>query len=197
MDTTGDAGGGGGVSCTLLGTCPPPPPPPPPTLQPTSTTIGAGIHLGPIAQISVPDYDDDSYNGMPWSSGPIDYDDNFYIFFDVEYTDSGISMSDIYTLNQYNGTAKIETIEINNYEVYTGNVYLPSPDGLLHSIPGTGGNYDGNTSIIIDVTVSYIVDIGHGPDLVPVPFDLITLPSLPEFIHFMQTGEVLPSIPIP
>ena len=159
-----------------------------------STTIFEGIHLGPYAPFSAPDYDDDSYNGWPSVYGPYDDSNNFYLFFTVEYSQTGITMSDIRFLNGYSGTAKIDTVQINKRDVYTGNSYLSSPSGFF---PGSGGKYDGKTPIRIEVTVSYVTDIGHGPARIPVSFQPITLPSVSQFRHFMQTGKAISIIPTP
>jgi RHS repeat-associated protein len=108
-----------------------------------------GIHLGPVGNIFVPEYDSDDYNGFPAVFPPYNTDDNFSIVFPVVYDESvGTTMSDILISNLYDGLVALDNITINDYEIRGPSNYLPP--GGYQPLTGTGNTYSGNDSLTVD-----------------------------------------------
>ena len=180
-----------------------------------SAEINMGIHLGPPSDANIPDYYSDNLNDpaicsaapaacvpdlllrFPFSYGPEKTENNFFVAFTVNWSDAnGIKMSDIQYTNLYGGLVKVDSIKV-NHEVFAGsNGYLPI-NGLSTSISGTGGSFNGSYPMPVRVDGRTWIKTPNG--LSALPFNLnIVLPTVAEFKHVLQTGQLLykpPGIP--
>jgi len=150
-----------------------------------SYTEVEGIHLGPTRHVFFPDYNDDGYNGFPHSWGPYDDSDNFFITFNIYYNQSsGIHMSDISWSNLYDGLVILDSVDINSQTERIDSPYLLA-DGVWNPISGTGGDWDSETSISINVNLGWIGNAGNGPFPIFATIS-VNVPSLNQVINFRQ-----------
>jgi hypothetical protein len=164
-----------------------------------SHNVEMGLQLGPVEEFFAPDYNSDDYNGLPHSWGITHTDNNFHLTFQTTYNEtSGMHISEMQYSNQYDGLARIISITVNQEMIYSDDAYLPSPgNGVYTPIEGkTGGNYNGNDPVTIELTVSYLTNTGNGDYLQPVSAKMV-LPSLQNLKDFIETGQVSNSIYVP
>ncbi|MFZ5909209.1 MAG: RHS repeat-associated core domain-containing protein [Chloroflexota bacterium] len=164
---------------------PPPPPPLPPTEEPWrfSKDLEFGFHIGPTADIHVPYYDDDSYNGLPWV-GSNDSDNNFWVRFNVSYDESiGITISDMKFANYYDKPTILSSVRFESEGKSTVSrdtgFEMPRGFGSAFSLPSPKKSFSGNSPLTITIEVGYYVDAGHGPFRIDPDYH-IRLPSLPD-----------------
>jgi RHS repeat-associated protein len=198
-------GGGGSIGCSNSDDCQDGKPKPYEELRPKdnktekkpwvySVNISEGIHLGPSEYVFFPDYADDSYNGLPYSSGPVNTDDNFFIAFDVYYNEfTGSTMSDIQTANHYDGPLVVHAISVNDADLYgpNQNLFTGNNNGSYMPVSNTGGSFRGDQSINVRVELYTIFKGGHGKGAIPA-FINLHIPSLVEVKHLIETGNLLP-----
>jgi hypothetical protein len=123
---------------------------------------------------------------IPYNYGPVNTDANFFVSFNVNYNESvGITMSDLYWANQYGGPAVLGQVMINDTVLLRGTSYMPT-DGAYRPIPGSGGIYNGNIPISIEMKILTVKNFPNGLGGVwqnPPP---IVLPSLPELMNLLR-----------
>jgi hypothetical protein len=131
--------------------------------------------------------------------GPKNTDSNFFIYVDVTYDESvGITISDIEISNYYKKPAILNGMifESGNVPTQLRHEYfgkeMPRGFGSAFVIPGPKKPFYGNNDLSITTEVEIVVNIGGQNSQMWPKFTMI-IPSLPNYKHFIETGEIPPA----
>jgi len=99
---------------------------------------------------------------IPAQYGPANTDDNFFVSFNVHYNEAtGVNVSDMYWSNHYGGAAVFPQLTIGDKVVPVMQGYMPT-DGQYRPVSGSGGWYNGNERIEIEMPILTLVNTPNG-----------------------------------
>jgi hypothetical protein len=146
--------------------------------------IGAGGKAAGVCFLSL-------FAAIATPIGPVNTNSNFFLTFNVNYNEQvGITMSEM----QYSNLASqamLRTVKINGNVIHDDTPYYMPTDGTYRPISGTGGVYNGNNRLSIDVAVYSVFSTPNGSGGVW-HLGEVNLPSLPEIRNFVQTMASMP-----
>jgi hypothetical protein len=112
---------------------------------------------------------------------PVNTDPNFSITFDADYQEAvgipTITLSEMQYTNR-GEMVILNRVTINDNDVFADNSYMPT-DGTYYPIPESGGNYNSNNPLSVNVALFIVIPTSNGTIGIPKNIN-ITLPSLPE-----------------
>ena len=180
----------------------------------TTQNVKASFHIGPTQKSNQPNYYSDYPNDpaacsvpsalcfidlfqrMPFTSGPKNTSDNFWVEFDTTYNEEvGISISDITLENYYGEDALLNAVIFNSGDESTPleenmRILMPRGFGSAFQLPGPSKTFNGSNPLTITFEIGF-----YSAGMFIYPDYNINLPSLILVKTFMQTGKVPEFLP--